>query len=119
MLAFKGEGPSIFRNQVEAYRELRTAVRALPEHFEVAMPDRLWAVYEIPEAARFIGEAKVERDPSVVQFVYAPGADHPGAEKAPEDRAQHAPDDEDEDQAGNDEVDEARGLRRALGARRG
>jgi hypothetical protein len=34
--------------------------------------------YEIPEAARFIGEAKVERDPSVVQFVYAPGADHHG-----------------------------------------
>jgi pimeloyl-ACP methyl ester carboxylesterase len=34
--------------------------------------------YEIPEAGRFIGEAKVERDPSVVQFVYAPGADHHG-----------------------------------------
>ena len=34
--------------------------------------------YEIPEAARFIGEAKVERDPSVVQFVYGPAADHHG-----------------------------------------
>jgi hypothetical protein len=34
--------------------------------------------YGTPEVAGFLGEAKVHRDPPVVQFVYAPGTDHPG-----------------------------------------
>ncbi|GAB4187446.1 MAG: hypothetical protein Kow00105_02070 [Phycisphaeraceae bacterium] len=38
-----------YRAKIQAYRELRKQVMDLPEEFQMPMPERLWAVYEVPE----------------------------------------------------------------------
>jgi hypothetical protein len=39
-----------FRAQIKEYRELTKHVRGLPDEFQIKMPARLWAVYEVSQA---------------------------------------------------------------------
>lgn len=49
-----------FREEIDAYRELRNQVRDLPDEFHAALPTRLWAVFEVSDRMdelSFTGEA--------------------------------------------------------------
>jgi hypothetical protein len=38
-----------FRDKIDAYRELRSQVRDLPDEFQAALPQRLWAIFEVSD----------------------------------------------------------------------
>ncbi len=44
------EAEARYRQELEQYRDLRTAIRDLPDEFSVPAPPMVWAVFEVPEA---------------------------------------------------------------------
>lgn len=47
--AQRREQDAKFREEAQAFNELRKQVRELPDEFEAALPARLWAIYEVPD----------------------------------------------------------------------